>query len=99
MSANPSIPTIPSTAAVLSGSNTQATAGSRESSEFEFVGNNGAGHGSSSANPALLQTEDSNQKKLETIRTNSDIPMDNADVLAKSGTETVDDEADVSKQR
>lgn len=94
MSANPTIPTIPSTAAVLTGSNTQATAGSRESSEFEFVGNNGAGHGSSSGHPALLQTEDSNQKKLESTQTNSDIPMANADVLDKSGTESVEDEAE-----
>ena len=84
MSTNSNIPTIPMSTAVLSSNNTQATAGSRESSEFEFVGNNGSGHGSSSGHPALLQTDDSIQKKSEATPTNHNLPVANADVLEKS---------------
>ena len=39
MTENTITPAVPSTPAVLTSSNMQATAGSRESSEFEFVGN------------------------------------------------------------
>jgi len=92
MSTDSSIPTIPSSTAVLSSSNIQATAGSRESSEFEFVGNNGSGHGNSSGPPAMLQTDDSIQKKSEATTTNSSSLIGNADVLDKSSNQNVEDE-------
>ena len=92
MNTNSNIPTIPAPTAGISSSNLQATAGSRESSEFEFVGNNGSGNGSNSAHPALLQTDDSIQKKSESTPTNHNLPTGNADVLDKSNFQNAEDE-------
>ena len=92
MSANSNIPIIPTSTAVLSSSNTQATAGSRESSEFEFVGNNGSGNGSNSTHPALLQTDETAQKKSDSTPTNHNLPTGNADVLDRSNFQNPEDE-------
>ena len=56
MSTNVNMPSAPVSPPVISG-NSHASAGSRESSEFEFVGNNGSGQQSSATLPATLQTE------------------------------------------
>ena len=92
MSTNSNIPTIPASTAVLSSGNTQPTAGSRESSEFEFVGNNGSGQGGNSSHPALLQTDDSIPKKSEATPANHNLQIGNADVLDKSNIQNVEDE-------
>lgn len=92
MSTNSNIPTTPASTAVLSSGNTQPTAGSRESSEFEFVGNNGSGQGGNSSHPALLQTDDSIPKKSEATPANHNLQIGNADVLDKSNIQNVEDE-------
>ena len=89
MTDNTSLPAVPSTPAVLTSSNMQPAAGSRESSEFEFVGNNGSGNGNTLNQAATLPTDEISQTdpqpKLKS-------PTDIADVVNLQSAEN-DDEA------
>ena len=89
MADNTTAPAVPSTPAVLTSSNMQPAAGSRESSEFEFVGNNGSGNGNTSNQVATLPTDEicqtDQQPKLKS-------PTDIADVVDLQSAEN-DDEA------
>jgi len=90
MTENTTSPAVPSTPAVLTSSNIQPTAGSRESSEFEFVGNNGSGNGNTSNQAATLPTDDNSQTNSQvTLKS----PTNTADVVNVASTENEDDEA------
>ena len=90
MTENTISPAVPSIPAVLTSSNMQATAGSRESSEFEFVGNNGSGHGNTSNQAATLPTDDNIQIPMQDA---SKSPTDYADVVDVNSTENEDEGA------
>jgi len=92
MSSNPDAPSIPMPPAVLSSTNTQATAGSRESSEFEFVGNNSSGHGNNSGLPATLQTDNSIQSQSKNSSSSTTLPTPTADVVDKIDIQHTEDE-------
>ena len=89
MADNATSPTVPSTPSVLTSSNMQPTAGSRESSEFEFVGNNGSGNGNTSSQVATLPTDANSQTDSQAkvpASTNS------ADVVNVTSTENEDED-------
>ena len=88
MSTQSSTPVIPTSPAVLSSNNTQTTAGSRESSEFEFVGNNGSGNVHSSGPPATLQPDESSQ--IESQNTSTPSSTGNADVLDETNNPNIE---------
>ena len=92
MSSNPSVASIPAPPAVLTSTNTQATAGSRESSEFEFVGNNGSGHGNNTGPPVTMQTDDSTQSRSKNHSSSINLSSTNTEVLDKGDTQTPEDE-------
>ena len=93
MNTNPGIPSISTSPAVLSSNNTQTTAGSRESSEFEFVGNNGSGQNTSSGPPATLQTDQRHgTEQIQSKATPSILPTSSGDVLDKPDIQNTEDE-------
>ena len=95
MTTNVNMPSTATSPAVLSGSNNQASAGSRESSEFEFVGNNGSGQNNSAARPATLHAEKSDNvaqiPPQVTPSSSALLSPTAADVLDKSYTATEDE--------
>ena len=93
MNTNPGIPSISTSPAVLSSNNIQTTAGSRESSEFEFVGNNGSGQNTSSGPPATLQTDQRDgTDQIQSKATPSILPTSSGDVLDKPDIQNTEDE-------
>ena len=95
MSANPAVPSTSTLPANLTGNSPQATAGSRESSEFEFVGNNGSGQQNPLGPPATLKTDQGDV--TSPIQTNLSPPLSafsksNADVLNEANIENSEDE-------
>ena len=93
MSANTSVPTVPTPQAAPNNLNNQATAGSRESSEFEFVGNgNGSGQGNPPNPPTTLPTDDTIQ--CQPSNTSSFVnPSACDDVSDKSDNQPTDDDS------
>ena len=57
MSTNANMPSAPVVSPPVISGNSHTSAGSRESSEFEFVGNNGSGQNTNATVPATLHTE------------------------------------------
>ena len=88
MTENTPSPAVPSTPAVLTSSNMQPAAGSRESSEFEFVGNNGSGNGNTSNQAATLPTDEISQTDQQPKLKSS---IDTADVVDLQSPENEDE--------